>query len=79
MTRSLGPAQHSLKKAVPSPPHDLLPTTPGPLICMATRGATRVDDDDDDNDDDDDDDNAVVVDDDDVVDVDDDSAFVFSA
>ena len=34
------------------PNPDLFPTTPGPLIFVATRGATRVDDDDDDDDDD---------------------------
>ena len=49
--------------------HDLFPTTPGPLICIATRGATRVDDDDDD--DDDDNDAAAAG--------DDDSALLFSA
>ena len=36
---------------VPTP--DLFPTTPGRLIFVATRGATRVDDDDDDDDDND--------------------------
>ena len=52
----MSPAQHSLKKAVPPPPLTyVFPTTPGPLIFMATRGATRVDDDDDDDDDDDND------------------------
>ena len=45
---------------------DLFPTTLGRLICMATRGATRVDDDDDD-----DDDNDAAAD-------DDDSALLFS-
>ena len=49
----MNPAQRSLKKTVPPTP-DLFPTTPGPLLGMATRGATRVDDDDDDDDDDND-------------------------
>ena len=66
----MSPAQHSLKKVVPPPTPDLFPTTPGRLIFMATRGATRVDDNDDvDDDDGDDDDNDVAV-----VDYDDDSA-----
>ena len=65
----MSPAQHSLKTSCSAPTPDLFPTTPDRLICMATRGATRVDDDDDD------DDNEVVV----VVDDDDDdSALLFS-
>ena len=56
-------------KAVPPPTPDLFPTTPGPLIFMATIWATRVDDDDDDNDGDND--VAAAAD-------DDDSALVFS-
>ena len=54
----MSPAQHLLKKIAPPP--SLFPTTPGPLIFMATRGVARADDDDDD-----DDDNDVVVGDDD--------------
>ena len=56
--------------SAPPPTPDLFPTTLGRLICMATRGATRVDDDDDDDDDDDND--AAAGDD------DDDSALLFS-
>ena len=37
-------------KSGSTPTPDIFPTTPGPLIFMATRGATRVDDDDDDDD-----------------------------
>ena len=66
----MSPAQHSFKtkKSCSAPTPDLFPTTPGRLICMATRGATRVDNDDDD---DDDDDNDAAAD-------DDDSALLFS-
>ena len=55
-------AQQSCSAPAPA----LFPTTPSPLIFMATRGATRAD-----NDDDDDDDNVAVAD-------DDDSALLFS-
>ena len=41
------------KKSCSAPTPDLFPTSPGPLIFMATREATRVDDDDDDDDDND--------------------------
>ena len=65
------PSAALAQKSCSAPTPDQFPTTPGPLIFIATRGATRVADDDDDGDDDG---NDVVV----VVD-DDDSALVFSA
>ena len=55
------------KKSCSAPTPDIFPTTPGPLIFVATRGATRVDDDDDE-----DDDNDAAA------DADDDSALLFS-
>ena len=64
---SVSPAKHSLKRICSANTPDLFHTTPGPLICKATRGATRVDDDDDDDDAND----AVAAD-------DDDSALSFS-
>ena len=45
------PSAALAQKSGSAPTPELFPTTPGRLICMATRGATRVDDDDDDDDD----------------------------
>ena len=66
----MNPVQHLLNTNYSAPTPDLFPTTPGPLLCMGTRGATRVDDDDDDDDDDTD---VAAADDD-----EDDSALLFS-
>ena len=61
------PSAALAQESCSAPTPDLFPTTPGRLIFMATRGATRVDDDDDDDDDND----AAAAD-------DDDSALLFS-
>ena len=61
------PSAAIAQKSCSAPTPDLVPTTPGPFIFMATRGATRVDDDEDDADD-----NVVVG-------GEDDSALLFSA
>ena len=60
-TQFSGPSAALARKSCSAPTPDLFPTTPGHLICMATRGATRVDDDDDDDGDYDDDDNDVAA------------------
>ena len=46
------PSAAIAQKSLSAPTPDLVPTTLGPLIFMATRGATHVDDDGDDDDND---------------------------
>ena len=50
MTQFSEPSEALAQKSCSANTPDLFPTTLGRLICMATRGATRVDDDDDDDD-----------------------------